>query len=111
MRALPLQSQCIAGLWCQAAMLHIPHAQVPQVLAEMARVSTRNARLHLAVADRDGEGLEPDAYGSGLDRFFAYHRPESFRPLVSRAGFEVIEVRRRTTNRRWLRLTARYRLR
>lgn len=55
MLALPPRSGGKAGLWCQAAMLHIPHAQVPQVLAEMARISAREARLHLVVADGDGE--------------------------------------------------------
>ncbi len=106
MRFLPLRTDSLAGVWSQAAMLHIPHAQVPAVLAEMSRVCVPGGRLFLVVAEGDGEALEPHPSGSGLQRFFAYHREEPLRKLLTDVGFEVTAVRREASHRRWLHISA-----
>jgi SAM-dependent methyltransferase len=106
MRALPLRTDSLAGVWCHAAMLHIPHAQVPRVLAEIARVCVPGGRLYLAVAEGDGEVVEPHAYGAELSRFFAYHREDPLRNLLSDTGFEVTSVRREASHRQWLHIGA-----
>jgi SAM-dependent methyltransferase len=106
MRALPLRTDSLAGVWCQAALLHIPHTQVPAVLAEMSRVCVRGGRLYLAVAEGDGETVEPPPSGGGLLRFFAYHRIDPMRELLAGAGFEVTAVRREAAHRQWLHINA-----
>lgn len=58
MRHLPLRDQSVDAVWCQAALLHIPHASVPLVLGEFARVTRTDGVLFLNVAEGDGEGWE-----------------------------------------------------
>jgi len=38
LRRLPLASQSIDGIWCCAALLHVPHDQTTAALREMRRV-------------------------------------------------------------------------
>jgi SAM-dependent methyltransferase len=106
MRFLPLRTDSLAGVWSQAAMLHIPHAQVPQVLAEMSRVCVPGGRLFLVVAEGDGEAVEPHPSGAGLQRFFAYHRADPLQNLLADVGFSVTAVRREESHRRWLHISA-----
>ena len=56
MRALPVADAAVDGVWCQAALLHIPRTEVPGVLAGFARVTRPGGALHLAVSEGDGEG-------------------------------------------------------
>jgi ubiquinone/menaquinone biosynthesis C-methylase UbiE len=76
MRALPLKSASVDGLRCQAAMLHVPLADVPGVLSEFGRVVTAIGRLHLTLAEGDGEGWQSDLY-DGEPRWFTHHRVDS----------------------------------
>jgi len=57
-RAVPVADAAVDGVWCQAALLHVPRADVPRVLAAFARVTRRAGALHVAVRNGDGELLE-----------------------------------------------------
>jgi len=107
MRRLPLRDGCLDGIWCQAALLHVPHQHVPAVLAEFARVIRPDGALHLVVAEGDGERWEIGAYGTQERRWFAYHRRESLSALLDEAGFTVVAVTQRTHGRDWLGVRAR----
>ncbi|MEV0271378.1 class I SAM-dependent methyltransferase [Hamadaea sp. NPDC050747] len=102
MRTLPLRDGCLDGLWCQAALLHIPHADVPRVLAEFARVVRPGGAVHLVVAEGDGERWERHGYGGDGLRWFAYHRLESLSALMAGAGLTVVEAAHRSHHRAWL---------
>jgi ubiquinone/menaquinone biosynthesis C-methylase UbiE len=107
MLRLPVRTAGLDALWCQAALLHIPHTLVPQVLAEFARVVRPSGLLHLAVAEGDGEAWEvATAYGSQFRRFFAYHGEEGLRHLLAESGFTVHFVHRSHAVRDWLTLRA-----
>jgi ubiquinone/menaquinone biosynthesis C-methylase UbiE len=106
MRALPLRSRSLEGLWCQAALLHVPLADVPAVLAEFARVAKAGGPLHLTVAEGDGEGWQSDMYG-GKPRWFAHHRRDSLMSALADAGFTTTRVRHRLIHRHWLAIQAR----
>jgi SAM-dependent methyltransferase len=105
MRALPLQSTSLDGVWCQAAMLHIPLAGVPAVLSEFGRVLRPGGKLYLTVAEGDGEGWQTGGY-DGEIRWFAHHRVDSLAALLTGAGFATTGVRQRTSHREWLVITA-----
>jgi SAM-dependent methyltransferase len=107
MRALPLRDGCLDGIWCHAALLHIPHEYAPGVLAEFGRVVRPGGAVHLMVAGGDGEGWEPHGYGGDGLRWFAYHRLGPLTSLLGRAGFEVVESVSRTSHRAWLGVRAR----
>jgi SAM-dependent methyltransferase len=104
MRHLPLRTASADALWCQAALLHIPHPAVPSVLGEFARVVRPGGALYLAVAEGDGAGWEvATQYGSDLRRWFTYHREPDLTALLATAGFEVGRVaRNRGSHRDWL---------
>jgi ubiquinone/menaquinone biosynthesis C-methylase UbiE len=103
MRRLPLLAGSVDAVWCQAALLHIPHREVPVVLAEFARVVRRGGTLFLNVAQGDGEGWEVASnYGSTRRRWFTFHRAPALTALLATAGFEVRNVRHISSGRGWL---------
>lgn len=105
MRHLPLLSSSVDAVWCLAALLHIPHHEVPVVLAEFARVVRPAGALFLNVAEGDGEGWEVASnYGSTRRRWFTFHRAPTLTALLSTAGFEVRKVRHISRGRGWLSL-------
>ena len=107
MRQLPLRTGAVGGVWCQAALLHLPRALVPAVLGEFARAVRPGGQLYLAVAEGDGEAWEV-ATNDGADRrrWFTYHREPELTGLLDDAGFVVRAVRRNHAHRDWLRLQA-----
>ena len=58
MRALPLADSTVDGVWCQAALLHLPRELAPAALAEFARVTRTGGALLLTVAEGDFEGYQ-----------------------------------------------------
>jgi len=106
MRAVPLRDAALDGVWCSAALLHVPRDDVPQVLDEFARVTRRSGLLHLAVAEGDGEGWESGHYGSDQPRWFVRHRESQLDELLASAGWRVVDVSRLSHSRAWLYLLA-----
>ena len=101
LRQLDFPDGYFDGIWCSAALLHIPLADVPRVLAEFARVSAPGAVLHLQVAEGDGELWEIDHY-PGERRFFAHHREPDLTAALATVGFAVRGVSRNQGHRNWL---------
>lgn len=106
LRALPLRSASLDGIWCSAALLHIPLRDVPGVLGEFARVARPGAPLHLIVAEGDGEGWETSPYDLTRARWFSYQREAGLSTVLGEAGWRTTAVRRRSEHRDWLMLTA-----
>ena len=103
MRALPVRAGALDGVWCQAALLHIPSADAPGVLAGFARVTRRGGVLHLGVAEGDGEGWQGE---SGRPRWFVHYRLEPLRAMLADSGWHVVDVSRLHHIRDWLYLLA-----
>lgn len=108
MRALPLRTGSLDGIWSMAAFLHIPRAYARPVLSEFARAVRPGGALMLAVAEGDAEGYEVASnYGSEARRWFTYHRLEPLSELLAEAGFSVLAHRRWSLpHRDWLALHA-----
>jgi SAM-dependent methyltransferase len=108
MRALPIQSSTVDGVWCQAALLHLPRELAPDAIAEFARVTRENGALLLTVAEGDFEGYQStEKYANrDLRRWFTYHREPDLRALLTAAGYRVTDAHRHTSNRDWLTLYA-----
>jgi ubiquinone/menaquinone biosynthesis C-methylase UbiE len=108
MRRLPLRAESLDGLWCHAALLHIPREMTPQVLAEFARVTRVGGALSLFVAEGDGEAWEnADHYGSDRRRWFTFHRLPDLAALLAAAGFAIRRTRATSARRDWLSVSAR----
>jgi ubiquinone/menaquinone biosynthesis C-methylase UbiE len=107
MRHLPLRTAAVDAIWCQAALLHIPRADVPTVLAEFARLVRAGGELFLAMAEGDGQSWEVASnYDSTHRRWFTYHRAAELGDLLLAAGFEVRHLRRSRSAREWFSLNA-----
>ena len=108
MACLPVRTSSVDGLWCQAALLHIPRRRLPAVIGEFGRVLRKGGQAYLAVAEGDGEGWEvASVYGSRRRRWFTFHREPDLTGQLAAAGFQVHQVRRSRSNRDWLALHAR----
>ncbi|WP_051450279.1 class I SAM-dependent methyltransferase [Actinospica robiniae] len=107
MRALPIRTGALYGVWCSAALLHIPRETVPGVLDEFHRVLRPEGRLGLLIAEGEGEGWEQVAYREDEQRrYFVYHAAEAITNALAQAGFSVICDSRTSTHRNWLTLHA-----
>lgn len=95
MLALQFPDESFGGVWCMAALLHLPKADAPRALEEIRRVLTSDGVLALSLQEGEGEVWEAGAYGHPVERFFARYSLEEAERLLSAAGFRVV-VRRTT---------------
>ncbi|MBN1978843.1 MAG: class I SAM-dependent methyltransferase [Anaerolineae bacterium] len=90
MRRLPFQTGCFRGVWCCAAILHLPKADAPRALAETHRILSPGGALFLAVQEGMGEGWERTTrYGEPIERFFARYRAEEMTALLVEGDFAL----------------------
>ena len=87
MSRLPFADGCFRGVWCSAALLHLPKAMAPAALAEFRRVLQPGGLCFIAVKHGTGEGWEAESYGLPAPRFFACYLPEELARLLTDAGF------------------------
>lgn len=103
MRHLPLLAGSVRGIWCWAALVHLPRQAIPQALAEFARILASGGSVLMSVADGDGEGFEvATPYGSDRRRWFTRYREPELTALLSVAGFSIRTIRRHRAYRDWL---------
>ena len=88
MRRLAFQTECFQGVWCSAALLHLPKADAPHALAEVRRVLIPGGALFLAVQEGTGEGWERTTrYGESVERFFARYDVTEMSTMLTSNGF------------------------
>lgn len=88
MRHLPFRDDRFDGIWCCAALLHVPRAAAPGTLAEFARVLAPAGAVFLTVLYGEGGEYNPEG------RYFEQYRPDELRELLADAGFEPRWVER-----------------
>lgn len=92
MRHLPLRGD-IDGIWCSAALLHLPRSEAPGVLRGFWRALRPGGVLCLSVKRGDGDAWTPISYGHEASRFFAYWQPPALDALLETAAFTLIDGR------------------
>ena len=108
MRSLGFADQSFDGIWCNAALLHLPKNEAPVALREMRRVLRPDGILDIAVQKGEGEGLETNPYNQVGERFFARYSMDEITSMLAGNGFVVLETGVfEAPNRTWLRLIAR----
>lgn len=90
LRALPLPSAALDGVWAVASLLHLPKATAPQALGEWRRVLRPGGLLFLEVKEGDGEIWQDEP--EDVRRFYAYYRSAELDGLLHAAGFRVVEA-------------------
>ncbi|WP_336036522.1 class I SAM-dependent methyltransferase [Halobacterium yunchengense] len=87
LRRLPFAADSFDGVWCCAALHHVPKADAESAVSEFARVLRPDGALFCSVKRGGDAGFEPDDdHGGGDDRYFAYYRGGEFRDLLAGAG-------------------------
>ncbi|MFC7214793.1 class I SAM-dependent methyltransferase [Saliphagus sp. GCM10025334] len=86
MRALPVATGAVEGLWACASFLHVPRADAPATLREFRRVLDADGVLYLSVKRPDLAARDES------DRHFEPYQPRAVRDLLEAAGFERVTV-------------------
>jgi ubiquinone/menaquinone biosynthesis C-methylase UbiE len=106
MRRLPVSSGSLDGIWCCAALLHVPQDQTMAVLGEMRRVLRPGGHLALVTAIGDGARLEPVPYAPDVQRWFFYRRAGALRDQLHAAGLQVLTATEEQGSRHWFKVLA-----
>jgi ubiquinone/menaquinone biosynthesis C-methylase UbiE len=107
MLSLGFANQSFNGLWCNAALLHLPKREAPHALKEMCRVLCNDGILGIAIQQGESEGLEINPYNNSGERFFARYNLDEMTRLLTENGFTVMAARVvESSNRTWLRFVA-----
>lgn len=107
MRQLPLRTGAVQGIWCWAALMHLPRRALPQALGEFARIVCSGGSLVMSIAEGDGEGFEAATpYGSDGRRWFTRYREPELTAVLTAAGFSIRDMRKHHAYRNWLSVRA-----
>lgn len=107
LRCLPLGGGSLDGIWCCAALLHVPHGQTMAVLREMRRVLRPGGHLALVTALGHGARLEAVPYAPGSQRWFFYRDADQLAEELPAARLRVLDMTRKPGSRDWLKVLAR----
>jgi SAM-dependent methyltransferase len=73
------------GIWACASLLHVPRAELPDVLKRLFRALRPGGILYASMKRGEGEHVAKDG------RFFSYFHMEDFKTIVNREGqFELV---------------------
>lgn len=81
------------GVWANAVLLHLPRAQVPAALDEIARVLVPAGVAHVSLKEGQKEGFEERASQPNTKRWFSHLTDEEMRNLAQ-PTFEVLSFTR-----------------
>ena len=86
MLELPFRSHIFGGVWACASLLHVPHAALDRVLAEIFRILAPGGTTAVSMKAGTGEGWHS---GTSLatQRWFTLVEPEAFAASMRAAGF------------------------
>jgi len=103
MLQLGFKSEAFAGIWCSAAMLHLPKDLIGQALLEVHRVLMAGGWFYVAVQGGEGEGWESGSYDETVERFFARYEADEFADILTQNGFRVVHRGvNESSTRRWI---------
>ena len=96
MRALPIASGTMDGVWANASLLHLSREDAAVALAEFRRVLVRGGLLHVSVKRGEGAGIDTARYGE--PRWFTWWDAVSLDVRLSASGFEIVARSEREGN-------------
>lgn len=106
LRCLPVAGDGLDGIWCCAALLHVPHDETMAVLGEMRRVLRHAGHLALVTALGQGARLEPVPYAPGTQRWFFYRQAAQLNDQLRAARLQVLDMTEEPASRDWLKVLA-----
>lgn len=106
LRALPVGSGRLDGIWCVAALLHIPEQDTVRVLHEFRRALRHAGSLALVTALGESSRFEVVPYAPDERRWFVYRRQDRLRVQLEATGFKIRMEDQVPGNRNWLTVLA-----
>jgi ubiquinone/menaquinone biosynthesis C-methylase UbiE len=106
LRALPIATGHIDGIWNVASLLHVPDRDTVTVLTEFRRVMKPSGSLVLVTALGDSSRHEAVPYVSDESRWFVYRNSTSLKAQIRDAGFVIQIEEEIRASRRWLTVLA-----
>lgn len=106
LRSIPVASASLDGLWCRAALLHVPENQTMLVLDEIRRALRPGGHLALVTALGEGARLEPVPYAPGTERWFFYRRASRLREQLHVARLRILAATEEPASRHWFKVLA-----
>ena len=106
LRCLPVAGDSLDGIWCCAALLHVPHDETMAVLGEMRRVLRHDVHLALVTALGQEARLEPVSYARGTRRWFFYREAAQLNEQLRAAPLQVLDMTEEPASRNWLKVLA-----
>lgn len=85
-RRFPFASASFAGVWSAAVLTHLPHAAMPDALAEMRRILKDGAPAFLSLRTGGADGWQPFR---GVRRWYSHWSAEAALPILALTGFKV----------------------
>lgn len=89
LRALPIRTSSLAGIWCVAALLHVPEEDTPGVLGGLYRSLSPGGALALVTAVGEGSRFESVPYAPDQTRWFVYRQTQRLERQLEEAGLRV----------------------
>jgi len=89
MRVLPFRDATFDGIWCNAALLHLPKHEAPHALEEFYRILKPTSALFISLQGGESEVWESQSYGHTAPRFFARYAPEEAAAMLTACGFTL----------------------
>jgi SAM-dependent methyltransferase len=89
LRRSPIASGRLDGIWCVAALLHVPERDTVSVLSEFRRTMRSSGTLALVTALGDGERFESVPYANEERRWFVYRDARRLAEQLAQVGFVV----------------------
>ena len=86
MRKLAFSDEKMAGIWGNAAIIHLTPEQAQQAILEFYRVLMEDGILFIRVKRGDGETIDPKG------RYTKLYQKSELESLVSSAGFKIIST-------------------
>ena len=85
-------NSCFDGIWACGSLCHIPVNISVDVLRNLRSLLKRNGILFIAIQEGNGSMIRKDG------RFYQFYTEETFRELLSSAGFSIVLFEKADTN-------------
>lgn len=93
------------GFWTSASLLHIPKSKIVLALGCIRKFIKNRGIGFISLKEGSGEILEEKTkHGFKEEKFFSYYSAEEFSSILSKNGFNVLDITRRKMNEKltWL---------
>ena len=91
-RNLDFDNNSIAGIWCNATLLHLTDEDITKSLKEFRRVLIPDGIIFISFKEGVGEEEVVDKFSSDSARYYNYQTINTVRMIIEKGGLIVAEI-------------------